>query len=103
MGSFQTVVGHSDLTVALTSNKGGGSMRQQLKGITEATPNLSSSYTDVDVEGKKINIAMKGESFSVSKIWQWSRKDKSTSSLDTHLHNSTVTATLPWVNKARGT
>ncbi|XP_057448449.1 RING-H2 finger protein ATL47 isoform X2 [Lotus japonicus] len=99
MGSFQYVVADSDLRVALRSSRGDGSMRQQLKGI--AATNLMSSSTDGDVEGKKINNARKGESFSVSKIWQWSRKEKLTSLSDTHFHNSTVTATLPWINKAR--
>ncbi|XP_061370176.1 RING-H2 finger protein ATL47-like [Gastrolobium bilobum] len=103
MGSFQYVVADSDLRVALCPNRGDGgtsSSMRQLKG--RAAPN-ESSCTDGDVEGKKINIARKGESFSVSKIWQWSRKDKLTSSLETHFNNSTVTATLPWMNKARGT
>ncbi|TKY69841.1 RING-H2 finger protein ATL46 [Spatholobus suberectus] len=103
MGSFQYVVADSDLRVALGQSGGdggsSGSMRQ-LKG--RAAPN-GSSFIDGDVEGKKINIARKGESFSVSKIWQWSRKDKLTGSSDAHFHNSTVTSTLPWMNKARGT
>lgn len=104
MGSFQYVLADSDLQVALHPSSRGdhGSMRQVLKGI-RATPNGSSSI-DGDVEGKKINLARKGESFSVSKIWQWSRKDKITSSSDTHhFHNSAATSTLPWMNKARGT
>ncbi|CAJ1931492.1 unnamed protein product [Sphenostylis stenocarpa] len=99
MGSFQYVVGDSDLRVALGPPRGDGgssdSMRQ-LKG--RAAPN-GSSFIDGDVEGKKISIARKGESFSVSKIWQWSRKDKLTGSSDTHFH----TSTLPWMNKARVT
>ena len=98
MGSFQYVVADSDLRVALGTSS--GSMRQ-LKGRTATN---GSSFIDGDaVEGKKINIARKGESFSVSKIWQWSRKDKLTGSSDAHfLNSSTVTSTLPWMNKARG-
>jgi len=95
MGSFQYVVADSDLQVALKASKGDGSMRQ-LKGIRE--------IQDGDVEGKKINIARKGESFSVSKIWQWSKKDsKIPSSSDTHFHNCVANESLPWMNKARGT
>ena len=105
MGSYQYVVADSDLRVALCPSRGDGgissSMRQLMKGRTATNGNSS---TDGDVEGKKINIARKGESFSVSKIWQWSRKDKLTSSSETHFHdNSNVTANLPWMNKARGT
>ncbi|RDX89024.1 RING-H2 finger protein ATL46, partial [Mucuna pruriens] len=101
MGSFQYVVADSDLRVALGPGRGdgggSGSMRQ-LKG--RAAPN-GSFFIDGDAEGKKINIARKGDSFSVSKIWQWSKKDKLTGSSDAHFHNSTATSTLPWMNKAR--
>ncbi|XP_020212842.1 RING-H2 finger protein ATL47 [Cajanus cajan] len=102
MGSFQYVVDDSDLQVALCTNRGdgggaiGGSMRQ-LKG---RLAHCGNSSTDGDVEGKKINIARKGESFSVSKIWQWSRKDKVSSSQENHLGGS---AALPWMNRAQGT
>ncbi|CAH8382994.1 unnamed protein product [Eruca vesicaria subsp. sativa] len=53
MGSYQYIVAESDLVVALCPDKEG------LKS---------------NVEGKKINMRSKGESFSVSKIWQWSNK-----------------------------
>lgn len=98
MGSFQYVVCDSELQVALRPSKGDGSMRQ-LKGIREIQDESFSN--DGDVEGKKINIARKGESFSVSKIWQWSKKDnKIPSSSDTHFHNCVVNESLPWMNKS---
>ncbi|XP_004489862.1 RING-H2 finger protein ATL46 [Cicer arietinum] len=102
MGSFQYVLADSDLQVALRPSKGDGSMRQ-LKGIRET--NDESFSIDGDVEGKKINIARKGESFSVSKIWQWSKKDNKipSSSAATHFHDSVNTESLPWMNKVRGT
>ncbi|CAJ1940063.1 unnamed protein product [Sphenostylis stenocarpa] len=105
MGSFQYVVADSDLQVALCSNRGdvggasGGSMRQ-FKGKLAQYGNSS---TDGDVEGKKISIARKGESFSVSKIWQWSKKDKVSTSSQNHLGGSYVTASLPWMNRTQGT
>ncbi|XP_045812677.1 RING-H2 finger protein ATL47-like [Trifolium pratense] len=75
---------NEDLQVTLRGSKG-ESMRQ-LKGIREVCDENFSN--DGDVEGKKINIARKGESFSVSKIWQWSKKDsRIPSSSDTHFHN----------------
>lgn len=101
MGSYQYVVADSDLVVALCPNRGEGrgksaSMRQ-LKGGLAQNGNCS---IDVDVvEGKKINVARKGESFSISKIWLWSRKDKVSSSSQSHLVNSNVTSTLPWMNR----
>ncbi|XP_061371406.1 RING-H2 finger protein ATL47-like isoform X2 [Gastrolobium bilobum] len=102
MGSFQYVVADSDLQVALCHKKGDGvgigSSMRQLKG---RFAQIGNSSTDGDVEGGKINIARKGESFSVSKIWLWSRKDKVSSSPETHLGNSNVTATLPQMNRAQ--
>ncbi|XP_020979093.1 RING-H2 finger protein ATL47-like isoform X2 [Arachis ipaensis] len=77
MGSYQYVVADSDLRVALCPSIS-GSMRQLIKGRIATTNGNNFSSTDVDVvEGKKISNARKGESFSVSKIWQWSRKDNS--------------------------
>ncbi|KAL2349386.1 hypothetical protein Fmac_003386 [Flemingia macrophylla] len=93
MGSFQYVVADSDLRVALGPSRGdGGSSMRQFKGRGATN---GCSFIDGDVEGKKINIARRGESFSVSKIWQWSRKDKLTCSSHAHFHNSTATSTLP--------
>ena len=54
MGSYQYIVAESDLVVALCPN--------------------SETLKSSNVEGKKINMRSKGESFSVSKIWQWSNK-----------------------------
>ncbi|CAN8291760.1 unnamed protein product [Cochlearia groenlandica] len=62
MGSYQYIVAESDLVVALCPN---------LKNLKEGGGESSSSS---NVEGKKINMRSKGESFSVSKIWQWSNK-----------------------------
>ncbi|QCD82248.1 RING-H2 finger protein ATL47 [Vigna unguiculata] len=98
MGSFQYVVADSDLQVALCPNS--GCSVRQFKGRLDHCGNSS---TEGDVEGKKINIARKGESFSVSKIWQWSRKDKVSNSPQNHLGGSFVPAALPWMNRAQGT
>ncbi|CAE5958388.1 unnamed protein product [Arabidopsis arenosa] len=62
MGSYQYIVAESDLVVALCPNNEG------LKNVKEG------ESINKDVEGKKINMRSKGESFSVSKIWQWSNK-----------------------------
>ncbi|KAF8086765.1 hypothetical protein N665_0613s0033 [Sinapis alba] len=59
MGSYQYIVAESDLVVALCPNNEG------LKNVKEG---------ESHVEGKKLNMRSKGESFSVSKIWQWSNK-----------------------------
>ncbi|KEH19947.1 putative transcription factor C2H2 family [Medicago truncatula] len=101
MGSYQYVVADSDLVVALCPNKGEGggnsaSMRQLKGGFGQ---NGNCSIVGGDVEGKKMNVARKGESFSISKIWLWSRKDKVSSSSHSHMVNSNLTSTLPWMNR----
>ncbi|XP_010460169.1 PREDICTED: RING-H2 finger protein ATL47-like [Camelina sativa] len=63
MGSYQYIVAESDLVVALCPNNEG------LKNVKEGE-----SHNNSNVDGKKINMRSKGESFSVSKIWQWSNK-----------------------------
>ncbi|KAG2707467.1 hypothetical protein I3760_05G148700 [Carya illinoinensis] len=93
MGSYQYVVADSELQVALCPNRVGASMRI-VKGRGGQHGN---STIDGDGEGKKINIGSKGESFSVSKIWQWSRKSKFTNSSENHMAGtSSVTVGLPW-------
>ncbi|KAJ0257720.1 RING-H2 finger protein ATL47 [Hirschfeldia incana] len=62
MGSYQYIVADSDLVVALCPNSNNEGLKN-VKGESESC-----------VEGKKINMRSKGESFSVSKIWQWSNK-----------------------------
>ncbi|XP_022727002.1 RING-H2 finger protein ATL47-like [Durio zibethinus] len=96
MGSHQYVVADSDLQVALCPSRGGtGSASMKLvKGRVGQNGN---SPNDGDVEGKKINMRSKGESFSVSKIWQWSKKGKFPSSSDT-IGSSSVTVGLPWTD-----
>ncbi|CAK9311936.1 unnamed protein product [Citrullus colocynthis] len=56
MGTYQYVVGDSDLQV----------MKEKL--------NPENLRGNGEIEGKKISGRSKGESFSVSKIWQWSTK-----------------------------
>ncbi|XWS34838.1 hypothetical protein CRYUN_Cryun21dG0071700 [Craigia yunnanensis] len=96
MGSYQYVVADSELHVALCPSRGGnGSANMKLmKGRIGQNGN---SANDGDVEGKKINMRSKGESFSVSKIWQWSKKGKFPSSSDT-IGSPPVTVGLPWTD-----
>lgn len=93
MGSFQYVVANSDLQVALCQN---------VKVVKERGGQNGNSSIDGDTEGKKINIGSKGESFSVSKIWLWSKKGKFLSSSDTHTSTS-VNVGLPWTDRTQGT
>ncbi|XP_009610933.1 RING-H2 finger protein ATL46-like [Nicotiana tabacum] len=98
MGSFQYVVADSELQVALCPNSaksngvdgGGHQLRGNVKGKSGQNGN---SANDGDNYGKRINLGNRGESFSVSKIWLWSKKDK--------FHNSADNVSLPWTDHHR--
>ncbi|XP_042015718.1 RING-H2 finger protein ATL47-like [Salvia splendens] len=69
MGAFQYVVGDANLQVALPHGSG---------VATRAKARLGSD--NVEADGKKIGVRSRGDSFSVSKIWLWSKKGKLTTS-----------------------
>ncbi|KAK1423027.1 hypothetical protein QVD17_18320 [Tagetes erecta] len=70
MGSYEYVVGKSELQVIFCPNK--GNIGKKDLGIEKDKGN---SFVDGGNDGKKISSRSKGESFSVSKIWLWSKKD----------------------------
>ncbi|PSS35201.1 RING-H2 finger protein [Actinidia chinensis var. chinensis] len=72
MGSYQYVVGDMSLRVALRNDRDS----RDVKGIE----NNRKATVDGDMEGKKIGIGSKTDSYSVSKIWLWSKKGKFASS-----------------------
>ncbi|CAL5338353.1 unnamed protein product [Camellia sinensis] len=99
MGSFQYVVPSSNLQVVLCPNSTAGGNGGHVKGRGGQNGNFTA---DGDAEGKKISSRSKGESFSVSKIWLWSKKGKFTSSSDTHMLNSSVNVGLPpWTDRTQ--
>lgn len=89
MGSFQYVVANSELRVewrgqapgGFGAGGGGGKMKVGGGGGGGQNGNFSNGG---DRDGKRIGIRSKGESFSVSKIWMWSKKDKFLTSADSH-------------------
>ncbi|XP_014496545.1 RING-H2 finger protein ATL46 [Vigna radiata var. radiata] len=97
MGSYQYVLGNSDLRITLSHDRE-GRQAQFLKG----TENLERLSVEGDIEGKKITSVCKGESFSVSKIWQWSQKGKFSVSSDTQMSMpSSLITDLPWMRETR--
>ncbi|KAK6795277.1 hypothetical protein RDI58_008730 [Solanum bulbocastanum] len=82
MGSFQYVVGDSELQIALPNVK-------ILKAKCENT------IFGANAEGKKISARTKGESFSVSKIWLWSKKGKFSNSSETNIGGPSVNIDIP--------
>ncbi|XP_038984042.1 RING-H2 finger protein ATL46-like [Phoenix dactylifera] len=70
MCSYQYVLGEANLQVSLCT---GSSRIGNGKGVRGRGACGNSTSHEV-WEGKRLGIASKGESFSVSKIWQWSNK-----------------------------
>ncbi|XVF14131.1 hypothetical protein REPUB_Repub09cG0030900 [Reevesia pubescens] len=96
MGSYQYVLGDSDLRVALSNDRRSSHDIKQSKGLEQN----GNSSVEGDAEEKKISSVTKGESFSVSKIWLWSKKGKFSSSSDAQIGMpSTLNTDLPWLEK----
>ncbi|KAL5544245.1 hypothetical protein UlMin_008029 [Ulmus minor] len=85
MGTFQYVVGDSDLQVALCQDRCGFSGRNTDFKLVREGSHLGNSSIIGDSEGKKISSRQKGESFSVSKIWLWPKKSRFPSSYNTDI------------------
>ncbi|XP_073035719.1 RING-H2 finger protein ATL46-like [Primulina eburnea] len=85
MGSFQYVVADSELQVALSYREHEAEGSGDVKGRVGHSGNFTSHGDATGGGGKKITCGTKGESFSVSKIWQWSKKsNKFPTSTSTH-------------------
>ncbi|KAF3444684.1 hypothetical protein FNV43_RR14377 [Rhamnella rubrinervis] len=94
MGSYQYVLGESDLRVPLCNDGKGSDIK-----LTKGLEHNGNSSTDGDMEGKKIGSVSKGESYSVSKIWLWSKKGKFSSSTDTQMDMPNLNMDLPWMER----
>lgn len=86
MGSFQYVVDNSELQIALPNVK---ILKAKCENITFGA----------NAEGKKISARTKGESFSVSKIWLWSKKDKFSTSSETNIVGPSMNLDIPMTNR----
>lgn len=102
LGSFQYVVANSNLQVALCPRNRACGVGGIVKGRGGGqNGNLA---VDGDTEGKRIiNMGSKGESFSVSKIWQLSKKGKLPSSCDTHVVTPPVNVSWAWSDVSQAT
>ncbi|KAK9067276.1 hypothetical protein SSX86_014602 [Deinandra increscens subsp. villosa] len=99
MGSYEYVVRDTNLRVPLI----------HLRDLQDAefvknVERVQDHTLDEDIEGKRISIGAKTDSFSVSKIWLWSKKRKYASSSDIQMHNpSSVDMELPQTGRFIGT
>ncbi|TVU28480.1 hypothetical protein EJB05_19998, partial [Eragrostis curvula] len=92
MGTYQYVLGDSELRVALQPGRGTNGASSRFRGRAAG---LSSVNAEI-MEGKRICARNKGESFSVSKIWQWSSvKGKLPAGSD----NCSDTGNPPWLKR----
>ncbi|KAL6911469.1 hypothetical protein ACP4OV_000274 [Aristida adscensionis] len=92
MGTYQYVLGASELRVALQP---GGGQNGASSRFRARAAGLGSANAEI-MDGKRICARNKGESFSVSKIWQWSSvKGKLPAASD----NCSDKGNLPWVKR----
>ncbi|CAK9161319.1 unnamed protein product [Ilex paraguariensis] len=99
MGSYEYVVGDTNLRVALSHDRDGRDLK-----LVRATDHNGNPSADDDIEGKKISVGAKTDSYSVSKIWLWSKKGKFASSTDTQMNNPpSLNTELPWIVRTQGT
>lgn len=92
MGSYQYILGNSELKVPFCNDR-----QRRLKPQDKESEQIGNSSS----EEKKINSVAKGESFSVSKIWLWPKKDKFSSDAQRRLPSSSLNVDdlpkLPWM------
>ncbi|KAK7266146.1 hypothetical protein RIF29_18786 [Crotalaria pallida] len=79
MGSYQYVVGDSELRVSLNHDRRCRDSKIAFKGNEQEIDKVSVEG-EMEEEAKRIRSVSKGESFSVSKIWLWPKKGKFSSS-----------------------
>ncbi|KAM3286664.1 RING-H2 finger protein ATL46 [Capsicum chacoense] len=98
MGSYQYVVGDANLKVALSSERKTNNMNQANLASHDPNPSILE-----DNEGKKIGIGTKTDSYSVSKIWLWSKRGKFASSSDGQMDDQPPSSMdLPWLRRTEG-
>ncbi|KAK8717054.1 hypothetical protein V6N13_044335 [Hibiscus sabdariffa] len=102
MGSYQYVLGNSDLRVTLSNGGHSGQHHSNGINVSRGSEQNGNSSAERDAEEKKISSMNKGESFSVSKIWLWSKKGKFSSSSDAQIGMpSSLNSDLPWLKKSQ--
>ncbi|GMH01628.1 hypothetical protein Nepgr_003467 [Nepenthes gracilis] len=94
MGSYKYVVADSELQVVLRPN------RAAPANLKEGSGQNGNSLNHRASDDRRIKIGGKNESFSVSKIWLWSKKDEFLSTSNTHIDLTSVDMSLPWTNRA---
>ncbi|EEC80090.1 hypothetical protein OsI_21827 [Oryza sativa Indica Group] len=100
MGSYQYVLAEASLQVSVHRRHGDGNGRARLRGLAGANPAGNDAAAAAD--GKKIGAGSKGDSFSVSKIWQWPRQGKGKLPVLASDDSPAVDGRLPWPRRSPG-
>ncbi|KAL2459401.1 RING-H2 finger protein ATL46 [Forsythia ovata] len=105
LGAFQYIVGDSDLRIAL-SNENGNKARNCLFDSNDNSTTSVETRCDngkcvgnADRDAQKISVRTRGDSFSVSKIWLWPKKDTFLGSSDTNVGASSSSIGKPVTNR----
>ncbi|KAG8059469.1 hypothetical protein GUJ93_ZPchr0002g24338 [Zizania palustris] len=91
MGTYQYVLGASELRVALQPGRSRDGVGSRLNGRAAGISSVNAEA----MEGKRICARNDGESFSVSKIWQWSGV-KAKTKLPAASDNCSEMGSFPW-------
>ncbi|OEL33970.1 RING-H2 finger protein ATL46 [Dichanthelium oligosanthes] len=103
MGSYQYVLAEASLQVSVHRRHGDGHARAgaRLRGVgaNHAVPEAAAA---AGAEGKRIGAGSKGDSFSVSKIWQWPRNGKGKLPVLASDDSPAMNGRLPWQRRSPG-
>ncbi|PUZ62027.1 hypothetical protein GQ55_4G325700 [Panicum hallii var. hallii] len=97
MGSYQYVLAEASLQVSVHRRHGDGHARAGAR-LRGAGANPAAAGT----EGKRIGAGSKGDSFSVSKIWQWPRNGKGKLPVLASDDSPAMNGRLPWQRRSPG-
>lgn len=100
MGSYQYVLAEASLQVSVHRRHGDGHGRggAGLRGVGVGVGSNRAGAT----EGKRIGAGSKGDSFSVSKIWQWPRNGKEKLPVLASDDSPAMNGRLPWQRPSPG-
>jgi hypothetical protein len=97
MGSYQYVLAEASLQVSVQRKIG------KQAAVRARGTGANHTNTESAAEGKRIGAGSKGDSFSVSKIWQWPRNGKGKLPMLASSDDSpSVNGRLPWQRRSPG-
>ncbi|WVZ82347.1 hypothetical protein U9M48_029615 [Paspalum notatum var. saurae] len=102
MGSYQYVLAEASLQVSVHRRHGDGHGRAGAGAggrLRDAGSNAAGAGA---AEGKRIGAGSKGDSFSVSKIWQWPRNGKGKLPVLASDDSPAMNGRLPWQRRSPG-